>query len=89
MLVPIVIAVSALAGAVLLVLVILLFRHLAQLANALTRLNRELVPLAEELRAQADGLRQRMESLDERSEELRRHAERRAARRKEMRGTRR
>ena len=87
MLVPIVIAISAAAGAVLLGLLILLFRHRSQLAKALNRLNRDLVPLAEELRGQADRLRERMQSLDERNEELRRHAERRAARRQELRGT--
>jgi uncharacterized membrane protein YccC len=86
-LVPILIAISAAAGAVLLVLLILLFRHLSQLANALNRLNRDLVPLAEGLRGEADRLRERMQSLDERNEELRRHAERPAARRQEMRGT--
>lgn len=81
MLIPLVITLAVIAAVTLLVLVIIAFRRLSQLAAAMEVLTREVLPMAQRLQAEAEEVRQRLDSLDDRAEGLREAAERRAQRR--------
>jgi uncharacterized protein YoxC len=80
-LIPLVIALAVIAAVTFLVLVVIVFRRMAQLAAAMDVLTREVLPMAQRLQAEAEEVRERLDRLDDRAEALREAAERRAQRR--------